>query len=104
MNFRRRLTSRRIQNLCKAHVLDAEREPKRCTNRSSRFSIIGQQRIWLCDEHVRIQLAGNMAVVERRDQQVVLVDCREKGKSDGNQKVLLGQGLDRTEDGKGPRT
>jgi hypothetical protein len=84
MSFTRRLTNRRIRNLCQVHVLDAERKPKKCRNQSSRFSNVGQQKVWLCDEHFRLYRAGNMTVVERRDQQVVLVDCREKEKSDGS--------------------
>jgi hypothetical protein len=46
----------------------------------SRFLNLEQQWIWLCDEHFRMHQAGNMAVVETGDQQVVLVDCRAKEK------------------------
>jgi hypothetical protein len=52
---------------------------------------VEQQRIWICDEHYRMHQAGNLVVVERRDQQVVLVDCREKEKSDRTQKLVSGR-------------
>ncbi len=81
MNFRRRLANRCIRNLCQAHVLGTERRPKRCANLSSRFLTVEQKRIWLCDEHFRMQQASKMTEVETRDQQIVLVDCRTKEKS-----------------------
>jgi hypothetical protein len=84
MNFTRRLTNRRIRNLCQAHVLDTERKPKRCRNLSARFLNVEQQRIWICDEHFRMHQTRNMIIVEKRDQQIVLVDCRAKEKSDRN--------------------
>jgi hypothetical protein len=42
---------------------------------------VEQKRIWLCDEHFRMQQASKMIEVETRDQQIVLVDCRTKEKS-----------------------
>ena len=80
-NFVVRKNSIRWFNLCQAHLLDTDRKPKRRRNLSARFLNVGQQRTWLCDEHFRMHQAGNMAVVETGDRQVVLVDCRAKGKS-----------------------
>jgi hypothetical protein len=68
MNFRRRLTGRRIRNLRQTYILDSERKPKRCTNLSSRFLSLEQQRIWICDEHYRMHHACKMTVVVKRDQ------------------------------------
>jgi hypothetical protein len=81
-NLRRRLTNRHIRNLCQAHILDAQRKPKRCTNVSSHRLDVERSQISLCDDHFRMHQASKMIVIEKRGRQSVLVDCRSKGKSD----------------------
>jgi hypothetical protein len=75
MNFVRRLSKKRIRNLCQAKVLNTKPFTRACKLLSSRFVTVEYQRHWLCPKHFQMQRDGNLAVVERGEQGFELVDC-----------------------------
>jgi hypothetical protein len=82
MNFVRRLSNKRVRNLCQARVLNNEKDPRACKLLSARFITLDYQRYWLCPKHFDMQQDGDLALVETRNQEITLVDCSSRDKGD----------------------